>query len=103
MTDPRLNQLVSVVKTVNPSLGLVADLATTILGANRPRGLSKDLRRTITWIEQRTVELLEQIAAEAAKPDPSDLMIRELEVRLHETLDLLIDMKQETPWDGGTK
>ena len=101
--DPRLQQLVSIAKVINPAVGLVADLAMTIWGVRRPRGLSRDLKKTITWIEGRTVELLEHIVEEATSKDTSQALIKELEIRLHETLDILMDMKQERPWSGGTK
>jgi hypothetical protein len=100
MADVRLQQLVAVAKTINPGVGMVADLALMIFGSVKQRGQSKDLKRTIVWLEERVIELLERITEEAAKPKPSKLLVREIEIRIHETLDILIDMKQEKPWDG---
>jgi len=100
MVDPRVQQLVSIAKTVNPGVGLIADLALTILGSVRTRGQSKDLKKTITWLEERTISLLERITEEASKSNHSEVLIRELEIRLHETLAILMDMKREKPWDG---
>lgn len=103
MIDPRLQQLILIAGAINPGVTLVADLALVVWGAIQPRGISKELKKTLVWVERRSIELLKQIIKEAAKADPSQALIHELEVRLHETLDLLMDMKQERPWGGGTK
>ena len=96
MNSLRLRQLVALVKTVNPTAGLVADLALTIFSGPSPVRMSRDLTKTLAWIEERVLSLMEQLA----KPDISPAMSREVEIRLHETLDLLMDFKQERPWRG---
>jgi hypothetical protein len=98
--DPRISGLIAVAKGINPTVGLIADLAATVIGSFAGKTKSKDLAKTIAWLEKRSVKLLEQLIIEHKKPKPSQPLIRELEIRLHETLDILMDLKQERPWDG---
>lgn len=99
-TDPRISGLIAVAKSINPTIGLIADLAATVIGSLAGKTKSKDLARTIAWVEKRSIKLLEQLIVENKKPKPSKPLIHELEIRLHETLDILMDLKQERPWDG---
>lgn len=99
-TDPRISSLITIAKTINPTVGLVADLAATVIGSFAGKAQSKDLKKTIAWVEQRSIKFLEQLIAESRKPKPSQPLINELQIRLHETLDILMDLKQERPWDG---
>lgn len=98
--DPRINSLIAIAKTVNPTVGLIADLAATVIGSFKSAKQSEDLRQTIAWVEKRSIKLLEQLIVENKKLQPSQPLIHELEIRLHETLDILMDLKQERPWDG---
>jgi hypothetical protein len=98
--DPRISGLIAIAKTINPTVGLIADLAATVIGSFAGKQQSQDLRQTISWLEKRSVNLLEQLIIEHKKPKSSEPLIHELEVRLHETLDILMDLKQERPWDG---
>jgi hypothetical protein len=88
----RLRRLISI---ANPQVGVIADLAMWVL--DWPSHKNKEVTE---WIENRGIELLEKLIAESRKEDPSQPLLRELEIRLHETLDILMDLKK---WDGGQK
>lgn len=98
--DPRISSLISLAKGINPTVGLIADLAGTVIGSFAGKTKSKDLAKTIAWLEKRSIRLLEQLIIENKKGTPSRPLIHEIEIRLHETLDILMDLKQERPWDG---
>jgi len=89
-------QLVNVIKLANPTAGLVADLALMVLDASLPEGESDEIKGLREWLEARTVKLLERLADK----NTSSVYAQELEIRLHETLDILMGMKKEKPWDG---
>lgn len=80
MDQAKLRRLASLVKIIDPRIGLAQDGLVSV--------------KILEWIEGRSVELLEKIADEETTP----VQRHDLEVRLHETLDILMDVQHEKPW-----
>jgi hypothetical protein len=101
MLDPKVHTLIGILKTINPAAGLIADLATTAFsGLLTSHTDSKEVLKIEEWISKRSIHLLDRLISENQKVSPSQARIQELEIRLHETLGILLDLPRERPWDG---
>jgi hypothetical protein len=96
MKNPGLRQGVT---AANPMAGFALNTIASLLSINR-NVVNKEVEQLVRWIDARADKMMAQCADSKLSPKRR----KEIEIRLHETLDMLNDIGKGKPWeDGGRK